>query len=173
MANIPDQPNPLWPAIPLIDVTLPVLGGIDGPANYQAVALAERTEWLKEKVDKQGIGAETSIALLQAAVPLSGHRVVRPTTSHRIVYADHTELDYSAATLGVTLQSVEAGAYVKVATSGEIVEPSWRWEVGPPIFLGTGGGLTQIPPTTGFQLIVGVATSPTTMLVSIKQSIIL
>lgn len=52
MANIPDVPNPVWAAVPLLDNDTLVLGGLDGPSNYQGKALAERTQFLKERNDK-------------------------------------------------------------------------------------------------------------------------
>ena len=42
-----------------------------------------------------------------------------------------------------------------------------------PVFLGVEGALTQVPPDTGFQLVVAVATSPISVLLSIKQPIVI
>lgn len=48
MANIIFPDNPQWRDVPLLEETTLVLGGIDGPDNWQAKAIGERTEWLKK-----------------------------------------------------------------------------------------------------------------------------
>lgn len=50
MANIPDQP-PSWAAVPLIEVSDPVLGGPDGAANRQAVAMLKRLQWTRNTIE--------------------------------------------------------------------------------------------------------------------------
>lgn len=46
MADIPDQPA-AWPDIPLIATTDPVLGGINGAANRQAICMMQRLQMTK------------------------------------------------------------------------------------------------------------------------------
>lgn len=47
-----------WPAnVHLIDTDEPVIGGIDGVSNKQAIALANRTKWLKAQIDAVITGA--------------------------------------------------------------------------------------------------------------------
>lgn len=117
--------------------------------------------------------AGVSYVTFLASGPLGGHRAVRATFARHAQYSDNDDVAGAASVLGITLHAADAEAPVNVAASGEIVEPSWAWAVDAPIFVGGAGVLTQVPPTTGFQLVVGVATSPTSMLVSIKQPIIL
>lgn len=104
---------------------------------------------------------------------IGGHRVVRAVFPSSARYASNTTLSDAPNVVGLTLGAVSSGTITKVVTSGGIIEPSWAWVEGLPIFVGVLGNLTQIPPTTGFQLIVGVATSPTSIFVSIRQPIIL
>lgn len=117
--------------------------------------------------------AGVSYVTFVASGPIGGHRAVRAMFARHAQYADHNDVAGASSILGITLHAAEAKAPINVAASGEIVEPSWAWVVDAPIFVGVAGVLTQAPPSTGFQLIVGVATSPTSMLVSIKQPIIL
>lgn len=107
-----------------------------------------------------------------AAGPLSGHRAVRAAAGGTVTYADQTELAYANAVLGITMHAAEDGAQVSVQFSGEMVEPSWDWEINQPVFLGANGHLTQAVPATGVCLILGVATAPTVIAVAIKQPII-
>lgn len=117
--------------------------------------------------------AGVSYVTFLASGPLGGHRAVRAAFARHAQYADNNDVTGAAAVLGITLHAAEAEAAINVAASGEIVEPSWAWVVDAPIFVGAAGVMTQVPPASGFQLIVGVATSRTSMLVSIKQPIIL
>ncbi|MNN66506.1 hypothetical protein D3C81_1820880 [compost metagenome] len=116
-----------------------------------------------------GVGYVTFLA--QGAV--GGHRVTRAAFAGHARYADSSTVADATAVLGISLNAADDGAPVNVASSGEIIEPSWAWIEDAPIFVGGMGLLTQNPPTSGFQLVVGVATSPTSMLVGIKQPIIL
>lgn len=47
MADIPDQPA-AWPDIPLIATTDPVLGGMNGAANRQAICMMQRLQMTKD-----------------------------------------------------------------------------------------------------------------------------
>lgn len=87
-----------------------------------------------------------------AAVPLLGHRVVTTTG----VYADQTT---SAATLafGFITAAVAAGETVQVHTSGLIDWPAGGLTPERPLFLGSEGQLTHLPPATGWLLRVGTA----------------
>lgn len=114
-----------------------------------------------------------SYVTFTASGALGGHRAVRASFANRAVYADHDDVASASSVLGITLGAADDGTQVNVAASGEIIEPSWAWVVDKPIFVGVNGVLTQTPPPTGFLLVVGVATSATSMLVSIKQPIVL
>lgn len=78
MADIPEQPA-AWPEIPLISTADLVLGGINGPANRQAVKLLQRMQLVKDSMDnvtatlgtlqplvtQARSGADTALALAQ------------------------------------------------------------------------------------------------------------
>lgn len=105
--------------------------------------------------------------------PIGGHRVVISSGLTSISYADSDNTSNANMVLGVTTTAVVAGGTVKVQFLGEISEPSWTFIPNELVFCGHNGLLTQIAPTTGFQLIMGVALTPTTVLLAIKQPLIL
>ena len=123
----------------------------------------------------QGEPGQAGIAFTSysASGNLGGHRAVRAAFSASVRYADSATKADASAVLGISLGAASDGTSINIATAGEIVEPSWAWTEGLPIFVGLAGALTQSPPSSGFQLVVGTATSPTSMSVSIKQPIIL
>lgn len=109
-----------------------------------------------------------------AAAALGGHRVVRSTGHALAGYADAQVEEHGDDVLGVTLGAAAAADDVQIQGSGEIVEPSWAWQPQKPIFLGPAGQLTQTPPDAGaaaFSLVLGFATSATSMQVRIEQPI--
>lgn len=66
MTNIPIQPA-AWPEIPLIVETDPVLGGLNGPANRQAIAIAQRIQYAMAAVDMvAGVGTQAKALADQA-----------------------------------------------------------------------------------------------------------
>lgn len=117
--------------------------------------------------------ANTPILTFIAGQTLSGHRVVKANGSGHAVYADNTVIGDSQLLLGMTLGAAVIGNSVTIAQSGNIVEPSWSWAPGQPVFLGATGAITQTPPSVGFLVTVGVAMTPTSMLMSLKQPIVL
>ncbi|MEZ2293931.1 hypothetical protein [Variovorax sp. RCC_210] len=107
-----------------------------------------------------------------AAVPLGGHRAVR-LLAGQAIYADHTVVADANAVLGITRGAVEEGALAQIQFGGLMTEPSWAWTPDQPVFVGLEGVLTQPSPTTGFSLIVGIATLPTQILIGAKAPIVL
>ena len=117
--------------------------------------------------------AGVSYVEFKAQGPIGGHRVVCAAFAGFARYADSRNIGHAMSVLGLSLHAAEDGAPLNVATTGEVVEPSWAWGQGLPVFLGIEGALTQVPPDTGFQLVVAVATSPISVLLSIKQPIVI
>jgi hypothetical protein len=67
--------------------------------------------------------------------------------------------------LGVTLGAAAQGAEVQIQGSGELTDTGWSWTPGALLFLGPLGLPTQTPPTSGVCLVIGIALSPTTILI--------
>lgn len=130
---------------------------LDGPSIFCVVA-------------PQGSG-ETTV-FMKASVDLSGHRVLRATPTGAD-YASSDDLTNANGVIGISTNAALAGSSVKVQTDGELTEPSWTWAVDQPIFNGINGTLTQVSPSVGYSLIVGVAIEPTRILISVKQPIVL
>lgn len=107
-----------------------------------------------------------------AAVPLGGNRVAR-VLGGLAVYADHATVADANLVLGITRGAVAAGALAQIQTGGLMTESSWSWAPDLPVFVGPVGTLTQTAPTAGFNLIVGIATSPTQIFIGAKTPIVL
>lgn len=105
-----------------------------------------------------------------AITNLGGHRVVVATIGG-VEYADSADVDHIGRVLGITLGAVTAGNPADIIVSGEVVEASWNFVNGA-VYVGSNGLLTQSPPSSGFSQIVGVATSATSLVVSLKLAVV-
>lgn len=87
-----------------------------------------------------------------------------------VFYIDYLDTAHIELIRGVTVTSASAGGQVSVRMYGDIEDDSWSWDIGV-IWLGANGVLTQTPPTTGFDVRVGSAVSPTRVILSISEPI--
>lgn len=107
-----------------------------------------------------------------AAHTISGHRVVVAVAGGAVAVAEPATAGHAGRVVGITENAATAGSTVSVRHAGELVEPSWSWQVGP-VWLGEGGTLTQTAPLSVFLLQVGVATAADTLLVKIGTPVFL
>jgi len=114
-------------------------------------------------------GAQT--LSITAAQNLSGHRMV-VATSAGAVYADPTNPAHADALLGITIGAALSGDQVTVLVAGEMIEPSWSWTPGLPLYVTTSGLLSHTPPSTGWVQIAALAVTPTRILLTTRQSIL-
>lgn len=126
---------------------------------------------LIESIEQGEPGASISILTYVAGVVLGGHRAVLVDVSGSAIYADKDTPSHYASVIGITTASAGIGASVPIQTFGELTEGSWTWTAKLPIYLGANGTLTQTPPSTGFQLMLGFAISTTKIFIDIKEAI--
>jgi len=112
-----------------------------------------------------------------AGQDLGGHRVVAMAGDASAIYADCAVASHAGRLLGLTTGAASAGAPCIVAGATEVVEePSWSWTADAPVYLGHDGLLTQTVPAAPdalFSLVVGVALTPTKVLVSLREPLFL
>ncbi len=72
--------------------------------------------------------------------------------------------------LGITLTAAQAGDPVNVQQLGAIEDGGWNWMPGR-VYLGSEGALTQTPPTSGFDVLIGSATSATRITLNLQDPI--
>lgn len=149
--------------------------GLQGQSAYDvAVAngfVGTEAEWLTSLVGSTA--ASVSISLI-ASGAIGGHRVVVTNGDGTCSYADASNVAHKMRIVGISSSAAIDGADVIIVTLGKIIETSWNWTIGEPVFVGTNGLLTQTAPTTpSFQHIIGVAIDADTIFVQQNQPIIL
>ncbi|MFZ4537165.1 hypothetical protein [Propionivibrio sp.] len=148
-------------------LTNPVSGDLMTGHAAQHANANDAIEALQAKVGVDGSTDPASLeyriagrAMWIAGVPLSGHRLVVLGENNRARYAEFDDLDKM---LGLSTHAAVVGAYLDVALSGTVVESSWNWRIGLPIYAGPLGTLTQIPPVTGASAVVALASAANTI----------
>lgn len=99
---------------------------------------------------------------------ISGHRAVMLAADGTL---NHTDPAYADSFVGISKNAAAAGDLVSVATRDTVSEPTWTWIPGSPVFAGVDGTLTQVPPATVCVAHIGVAITPTTLLLSKTQPV--
>lgn len=108
-------------------------------------------------------GGESPYLSIVAGGAISGHRAIAIVGSAG-VYADASTLAHAYLVQGISVGAVASGGNISVANRQKVIEPSWSWVAGDPIYLGYDGHLTQLaplPPTAKFLLQIGAALAPT------------
>jgi hypothetical protein len=125
------------------------------------------------KVDLEAVALNgrdgTGVIVVKAAIDCGGHKAVRAVAGG-IEPASASIASQAGSVVGITTNAALAGEELTVVAVGDIEEPSWAWSLGP-VFLAEAGALTQTPPTAGFLQQVGVATSPTHLVVLLSSPI--
>ena len=85
--------------------------------------------------------------------------------------ADHDVERDVLALLGVTVSAASGGQPVNVQRIGFIDDLSWQWQPHKRVFLGRQGRLTQDPPQSGHDVLIGTALSATRLLLNIQDPI--
>lgn len=117
-------------------------------------------------------GATNSITYnLEAAIPISGHRVCTLDDTGKVIYADINNIDHGLKILGVSTHAAAAGAYVQILAWGDLEELSWSWDVDKPLFLGENGTILQNVSDINYDIIIGFCWSPTKIYIRVSQPI--
>ncbi|MBF0161606.1 MAG: hypothetical protein HQL88_04885 [Magnetococcales bacterium] len=118
-------------------------------------------------------GGSGNQVVLQAGQILGGHRAILLDSAGRAVYADSSHVSHAGRLFGITAHAAVADEFVTVHVIGEMLESSWVWDISRPVFLGTNGQLTQVPPSTGFVQVVGQPITAQSLFLNPKPSITL
>ncbi|MBF0111080.1 MAG: hypothetical protein HQL76_18090 [Magnetococcales bacterium] len=104
-----------------------------------------------------------------AADNLEAFQLVTLDQDARVVLADQS---IGGNVLGMTLSSAEGGEAVQLQIFGPVINAGWNWDsVNSQVFLGLTGEPTQMPPTSGFLVVVGSSISEMELFINIEPAI--
>ncbi len=107
-----------------------------------------------------------------ASGAVSGHRGIKVTTEG-VTYCDAMTLGDQEFLVGISTTAAAEGQPILFLNEGKLIEPSWSWTPGLPIYCGPNGVLTQThDPSWAFVVIVAVAINATTVWIRIQPAIV-
>lgn len=135
---------------------------VDG-APGQVLARSSRPERARELewVDLPVVSPGISIAA--AAGGVAGHRAVSVLLDGTLAHADPADADHC---IGISRNAASEGDQVSVANRDTLSEPTWTWTPGLPVFFVADGVLTQAIPTSVCVAPIGLALTPTSILIT-------
>lgn len=104
-----------------------------------------------------------------AGETLSALRVVYELAGEALAL-DYRDADHVNLLLGITLTAGGIGQLLNVQCRGTLDDASWSWVPGR-VWLGAYGSLTQIPPVSGYDVLIGSATSATRINLNLQDPI--
>jgi len=125
--------------------------------------IAQDWAWIRNNTAPEEDEVLTPLGSLVAHEGLTVGQCVRIDSDGEAALASNTVAAHVAAAVGLAASTVLAGAMVSVKNRGAMSNDAWSWTPGQPVYLSTGGNLTQTEPATGQVLRVGVAQTATTL----------
>lgn len=107
----------------------------------------------------QGAGGAASTISRLAGEAIGGHRAVKVLADNKAWLASPADADVEAV-VGLTDNAASTGDALTIRFAGELTHLGWSWTAGP-VWLGAGGTLTQVVPTSGAIIRIGEAVGPT------------
>ena len=98
-------------------------------------------------------------------------RMVKFYDSETVTYAKSNGTYAEARPIGITLTSGLTGQKVKVLILGLVEDESFIFPANTLLFLGPNGTITEVPPTSGYSVIIGEALAPGIVSLSIRPPI--
>lgn len=115
---------------------------------------------------KEGTTLKRTDSVISALTVLweDEHGIVRPAEPNNLLHVSNL--------VGIAITASKPGGIVEVRFIGEESDTYWNFARGR-IWLGAGGSLTQVPPESGYDVLVGYAVSKSTMYINIQDYIYL
>jgi len=130
-------------------------------------AIGQDLTVVENQVAALGVGTQLEATLTAQEPILTGQAVAQGGGG--AVLADATNLNHISRVLGIAANDAAVGQNVTITLQGTTTVSGFS--AGDVLWLGSGGGLTTVVPTTGFSIQVGIALNPTTALVRLSEPI--
>lgn len=139
-----------------------------GPTTYKLVRTSPQRRMINvtHMVAVTQVGTDATITVPSSG-PLSALRAVALNADGKAVYSHSMSLA-TASVVGVTTTSTSSeDQSITIQTAGGLTNDSWSFVPGADVFVGLSGQLVQSLPVGSFIACVGVALSPTKLLINI------
>lgn len=100
-----------------------------------------------------------------ASADVAPYRILRASGADTVAHADKDERTHAGRLVGLSVAGAGVGEPVRYVTHGVVHNPAWALAALQPVYCGDDGQLVQIKPATAWSQPVGLALSPTRVLV--------
>ena len=152
------------------------LKDVNSTLSYTAgkVLRADGTKFNSANLSYSDLTGSPSITALQATGTAGENLVLgeccKIDSGGTVLKADNTTSEDVDKIIGLVSADTDSGDPVTLITHGKIENILWTWTTGTPVYLSTGGALTQTEPISGDIIVIGNPLSATELLVNpIKQ----
>jgi hypothetical protein len=161
------------PIITVMRISVPASGLFSGGGKYPAQTLDTALqavitdfELVEAKVAEIELGSK--IQLPCAETILEGY-AVRINASNQLEKCSAFSLPHINSLIGLAKQTGNTGETISVFEDEIFTNSTWSWTPNKPVFLGLNGTLTQTPVGVAYLQQVGIAISPTSIIIRISQ----
>lgn len=163
---------------PIIEVIQPVLQVIEvtQPQKPTIVEIDAGRQGVAGPAGKDAVPSELIEQIyikLKITNPISGHRVICTDSAGVPINCDAATVSHANMAIGISVgAATELGDEIAIQRAGMLVEPSWDFRVGP-VYIGINGSLTQTLDGCSFIQQIGVAITPTSVIVGLQPALVL
>lgn len=138
---------------------------------------AARWGWISGNIEDQTDLMEllaTPIDEKTAGETIHGSRAIRIGSDGKAYHPSSANTSHAEGIVGLSKDAASSGDIVEIVEEGVLTEPSWAWNPGSLIYLnGTGGQLSETPPTSGFCRSIAVALTATSVRMQLGDTTVL
>lgn len=114
-----------------------------------------------------------ALLVVTAGATLSGHMAVAYDSTGALVPASADDAAQLLRLVGITTGAVGAGLPATVQRQDVLDHAGWAFTPGQPVYLGLAGALVQaVPPGAAFIQVLGLALTPTRLLVGLQPPVL-
>lgn len=168
----PDEPLPVIPVEGYGDMFRAIYDlNNNGVVDRVDTVLISEVVDLQETLDSISSPGDKNIIKRVTQYTVSALRLVSEGPNG-VYYLDPQVRVDALGMVGITLESGTPGQTIQIQAGGSLEDTGWNWSQGL-VFAGPNGTLTQTPPTTGWEIVVGFSPKPTQINLQFEEPILL
>ncbi len=125
---------------------------------------------MSETLIPKNTGTSATQVKKTASETISALKMVTATDLNTVELSDPSTFDGSK-TMGISITAGNVGEKIKVVTFGEVKDGTFSFALNAPLYLGSGGVITDTPPTSDFSVMIGHALGSGAIFIDIQEPI--
>lgn len=139
--------------------------------NSEVLKKLEEIDGIKPELEEIKSSIPINTSFIVGVGGLQAFKLVYLSALNTVLTADSSNQTHFNKVIGFADKTYSENDNIIPITDGEIINSAWNLTVGSTYFLGSGGDITKIAPSTGFIQQVGIAKNITTLIIKIGTPI--